>query len=60
MDWRDDGQAAHELELEREQVALNALMECMRAGARLNYLDALATELGLRREWQQMQEQVNP
>jgi len=54
-DWHDDGQAAHELQLERQQRVLDALAECQRAGARPHYLDALAAELGLRHEWQQYQ-----
>lgn len=58
--WHDDGQAANELQLEREQRALESLMECKRAGARLNYLEALAAELGLGREWERMQADTRP
>lgn len=47
----DDGQAAHQLELERQQAALQALAECKRAGATSNALDTLAGEIGLFKEW---------
>ena len=60
QDWRDDGQAAHELELDREEAALDALMNCKRAGAGLEHLNTLAAELGLADEWQQYQEAVRP
>lgn len=56
----DDGQAAHQLQLEREELALVALMNCKRAGADPDTLDALAAELGLRREWQRMAAQTQP
>lgn len=58
MNYADDnGQAAHELQLEREQMALHALMECKRVGAKPDAIDTLAAEMGLRREWQRYQTQ---
>lgn len=59
-DWREDGQAAHQLQLEREEMALHALMQCKRAGSNLKDLETLAVELGLRREWQQYQATTQP
>jgi len=59
-DWREDGQAAQELEQERAQAALDALMECKRAGANLGDLKTLAVEMGLRSEWESYQQDIRP
>ncbi len=56
-DWQD---AAHQLQIERQELALLALMECKRAGSPLMALETLATEMGLRREWTQYQQTTQP
>lgn len=43
-DWHEDGQAAHQLDLERQQEAMESLMQCQRAGAKPIYLLSLATQ----------------
>lgn len=62
-DWRESGEAANahaQLQQEREQAALDALMECKRAGAHLAALEMLAGELGLRSEWKQYEAITRP
>lgn len=59
-DWREDGQAAHELELEREQRTFYLLMAAKRAGTPLDTIDELAAELGLKREWKQYEASTQP
>lgn len=59
--WGDSRHAAqHQLQLEREQLALDALMECKRAGAGLEHLETLAREMGLYREWRQYEATTQP
>ena len=47
-----DDQAAHQLANERERRAMESLLGCLEAGASPVMLNALATELGLRGEWE--------
>ncbi len=48
---------AHQLELERQEMALDALMRCRQAGADDDALDVLASEIGLRTEWNKLNPQ---
>ncbi len=51
---REDGMnsgEAHQLELERQEMALDALMRCRQAGADDDALDVLASEIGIREQW---------
>ena len=55
-----DAEAAHQLQLEREQMALHALLNCYRAGASASDLHILAAEIGLTKEWQQLARTYQP
>ena len=55
-----DGHAQVALQAERQERALDALMWAKRSGTPLQYLETLATELGLRREWQRYQSETQP
>lgn len=62
-DWHDDGEAANahaQLQQEREEAALKALMACKQAGAFLEDIETLAAELGLRNEWKQYEASTQP
>lgn len=54
--YSDEVAAAHqewanELQLERQDIALQAMWRCAKVGADMADLDALSVELGLSKEW---------
>ena len=55
-----DGHAQVLLQQERMEKALDALMWAKRSGTPLEYLETLASELGLRREWQRYESETQP